>query len=210
MGIVETVGAWAKKQILGISYQEPLAIPDLSELGTDLILKRAMHNAFGLGIASSPARPLVNNLARLIVAAVVEYQMGRKAVALFLAEHQLVAYFLGITNFENSITLLHRALRHIEVLSSQGLRQPDGAPVIPRHTEVLRDTVTDRIRGLRDAIAHREGDILGCRPLGGMITLETTADALRLDTHEIKYDELARWLKQVYKIALALHAYKEP
>jgi hypothetical protein len=99
---------------------------------------------------------------------------------------------------------MHRALNFATALRGHGLTLPDGSLLIiprPRDLEVLTDPVKNRIKAMRNAIAHMDGWITKRPfPVGQVIALDPSDNGIALEQVVITWDELTRWLRQLYML----------
>jgi hypothetical protein len=172
-----------------------------------------MANAFGgVGPKDPPARYLANNFVRLVVASVSHYQAARGELQLYREQSNIPAYFRGVAFFESCLLNTDRAILHAVAMRSQGLQSAAGEPLMPRpkELEVLTDPVISQIRRFRHEIAHFEKRVLaGMQPGAGPIASPPTMTGVTLGGYNIQYEDIARWLRQLYDLAKRIHAFED-
>jgi hypothetical protein len=169
---------------------------------------------------------------RLVEAAFAEYRQGRSYIYATWVHRDPATIPIGTHNlacasFESCLTNMHRAVRCMLKIRGrpdvpQGLK--DLLAVRPRFAEAR---VADRIRDVRDAIQHLEGQVLdGTIPENTPFTLgavgpETpipeeegqtlkTIDRLRIGNFEITFLELCTWLKEMGHCAEQISNFERP
>ncbi len=98
---------------------------------------------------------------------------------------------------------MHRTLNFATRLRRYGLTLPDGSLLIPRpkELEVLTDPVRNRIRDIRNAIAHIDEQMTAeSFPVGRVIAIDPSDNGIALESVVISWDELTRWLRQLYML----------
>lgn len=160
---------------------------------------------------------------RLVEAAFAEYRQGRSLVHATWNRRDpstipIGAHNLACASFKSCLTNMHRAVRcMLKIRGRPDVPQAlkDLLPVRPRFVEAR---VADRIRDVRDAIQHLEGQVLdGTIPektpfMLGAVGPETsipeepgqtlkTIDRLQIGKFEITFLELCTWLKEMGQCA---------
>ena len=73
---------------------------------------------------------------------------------------------------------------------------------LPRELIVLRGYVEGKVNAMRDAIQHLEGDCVdGTITAGRPIFVVPGRRSIKLGPHEISYNDLANWLREVNRLA---------
>ena len=185
-----------------------LRMPSLEGLETSLLSKRFLGNVLGVHGPRLPrSKQITDGFVRLIEKTVIEYLHAREKLNAFLREGYADDLFRAQDHFESCVQSLHRAVLYFERLRQFGFRGPDGSPFIPRprDLEVLRDPVKRQIRRFRDLIEHLDADILaGLLPEHADTAIHLGWESARLSHSEIRYEDLARWIRQLHHYALLL------
>lgn len=184
-------------------------VPDLADLNRALLGKAVVRLLLGrLGSSGSPRKNLATSVLRLTDKAIHEYKLGRKSLVQYKSNRQnFLAFFRAQGHFENCLQSLHHCLRFVDALRRHGPRQPSGAQALPKanQVEVLSSGVSTRLKVVRHGIEHIDDRICdGDIQLGQPIALHLTDGGLQLEGTNITYAELARWLRQLYRIADAI------
>lgn len=181
--------------------------PTIATSPADLIVLLLPRMMVGkIGAPGGRIRPLTVSFVRLAARAIADYnRAGAAATQSGPASDFLMERIEAISDLESCILTLHRSLLFLEVLRQRGLATAAGeaVPLRPANIPALATGARDRVRDLRDAIAHMDARIKsGEFPTGrstapwpdsqGIVTLENV---------KVSTAELASWLKQVADIA---------
>jgi hypothetical protein len=181
---------------------QKLPSDDLSDLKPDLILKAFARVLVGR-YKEKPASLLARSTLRLVDQAVREYQHAFAELHQFLSTYALESFLRSQGHLETCVLSMHRALNFANRLRQFHLTLPDGSLLIPKskELEVLTDPVRDRIRKIRNAIAHIDEQMtIGSFPVGRVIAIDPTNNGIALENVVITWDELTRWLRQLYML----------
>jgi hypothetical protein len=98
-------------------------------------------------------------------------------------------------------------MEYLEHLRRFGYKRGDGTPFIPkpRELEVLRDSIRDQVRDMRDAVEHLDRDILEGR-LGETVKvgIHLGWERASLGGLTLGYADVARWITQLHEYAALL------
>lgn len=126
---------------------------------------------------------------------------------LFFADGTADHEYRAQDHFESCVQSLHRAMEYLEHLRRFGYKRGDGTPFIPkpRELEVLRDSIRDQVRDMRDAVEHLDRDILEGR-LGETVKvgIHLGWERASLGGLTLGYADVARWITQLHEYAALL------
>jgi len=181
-------------------------MPDISDL-TDINTLGLMLNVIfrKAGPTDYQARALWTNYVRLVDQVVREYNAARKELQLYVntPNNVMSPLFVCTGHFESCITTMKRA-----IVFARRMRRHKNGPQIGKY-EVLASS-GKKIVDLRDAIEHLDEDILkGNIPQGSSILLKVNSDSLELAGNEIFFSDLAKWIRELHKIASELIDYRD-
>jgi hypothetical protein len=187
-------------------------MPDLSDLNSKKILIHAMRRMFlGGGSRDKVASSLSSNFVRLTDHLIFEYENCRTQINLFIAESgegHISPFARAICHMETAVTTMLRAIRIAQRI--RGWQHEPRVP-IPKHCAVLRDTVENQVRDVRDAIEHVYNQITNGESRDGLAAcLTLKVDHFESEGKKILYSDFASWIRQLDPIAIALAEYQEP
>lgn len=163
-----------------------------------------------MGVHAQPsgrARQIADGYVRLVEKAVLEYQESRTKLVAFFADGTADHEYRAQDHFESCVQSLHRAMEYLEHLRRFGYKRGDGTPFIPkpRELEVLRDSIRDQVRDMRDAVEHLDRDILEGR-LGETVKvgIHLGWERASLGGLTLGYADVARWITQLHEYAALL------
>ena len=189
-------------------------LQDLTDLDDKLVINRALGLVLsGTGPRTQPSAAFANSFVRLTDRSILEHELAREELTSFIDYRSIQSFFRAQGHLETCIESMHRALNFAEALRRIGLKLPDGTALISRakDSEILSSPVRKRIRDLRHAIQHVEERLINSgAPVGKPIALNPDNNGVSLEGVTITYDELARWLRELHKLAMYLNHYKEP
>ena len=178
-------------------------IPDLSELPGN-IPSMVADVVGGGGPQARVPSALWRSYIRLIDKAVMEYQMARQEFADLTADEgsgpRIKPYFRIVDHFENCLNTLNRAIRIAQKFT---VMANDTAPITLFEQSVFKES--SRIREFRNAIEHVDGKVLGNQiKEGENIFIKINPEYIMLMQVNISYNELAEWIRQLYRLARVL------
>ncbi len=187
-----------------------LQMPDLSGLGSLLILSRMINLVFrSAAVRKHPDAPLVKHLVRLADKTTLEYEYARAELAKCRAKRAFGHFFRAVGHFENCVLTLNRALNFARRIRGRGLTHTDGTVLVPRgrDLELLSAATVKRVRQLRHAIEHIDEHVLnGSAPVGVPVAIQPMEDRIVLEEFEISYVDLARWVTQLHGLGARVGA----
>jgi hypothetical protein len=172
-------------------------MPSLRHLDSKNTLNAMLNMALrGRGVLGHPGQGLLSNLTRLTDKAVIEYEAARAALDRYVdpaGNRPLSELFRTFDHLETCLDAVHRAGRHAEAL-----RTVPSTPNI-NLSQLPSRKARERVRVVRNAIQHAEGDLLKGktgfgtgRPVG-LIATSTTLVAGEKALY-IRYNWLAAWI----------------
>jgi hypothetical protein len=181
------------------------SMPSLNHLEVSLRSKRDLGKLLGVHAKpSGRARQIADGYVRLVEKAILEYQEARAKLLAFLADGTADYEYRAQDHYESCLQTLHRAIVFLDRLRQFGYKRGDGTPFIPRarELEVLRDTVKNQVRDMRDAVEHLDNDILDGRlPEDVRVGIHLRWDKASLGKLELQYADVARWIAQLHEYA---------
>ena len=182
-------------------------MPDLSALHEANLLGLILNVAFcGGGPRDPTAKVLVANYVRLVDQTLWAYNSARESIQRFVSTPNNVIgpLFRAASQLETCINTLDRAIRF-----AQKIRRRQHAPQVGK-PRVLSDPVSKRVRDLRSALEHLEGEILRHEIASGDASiLVARNDEIKLGGMQITYGELAGWIRELHTLAQGLTCYSE-
>jgi len=175
---------------------------DLRDLKPDLVMRSLLRILVGQ-LSQKPAAFFTRNALRLIDQAVAEYQTGTVEIRRHIRRKDIGAFLRAQGHFENCIMSMHRALEFLAALRRFGTAL-DRKPLVPRSNQldILTPGARNRIRRLRHAISHMDERLKKHPPRSGQpIALDPNNLGLTLEGVQIAWTELARWLRELYRLA---------
>lgn len=138
-----------------------------------------------------------------------------------------IGIMLGASsNFETSITSVHRALLFLQKIRKQKKLLSNEKANLPKYLPIYRDCVRDSVKDFRNAIHHNEEDITSEDITTGTSFIpypvfeemhengrcDWGIQRIELGKHSILFRDLARWITQLRACAEALSeaAYDKP
>lgn len=175
---------------------------DLADLEPNLLLKAGFRVLIGR-YKHRPASLLLRNALRLIDQSILEYKWALDDFRLFTKFGAVDGFFRGQGHLENCVNSTHRAITFLERLRRYKLETSDGVHIVPRskNLEVLTEGVRYRIRDLRNAIMHVDERLVDFQG-GEAVAIHPTDSGVELEGIRITWEELSRWLRQLYKLGL--------
>jgi hypothetical protein len=159
---------------------------------------------------------IVTTYVRLVEGAHVYYKQGREFVQRVWIDHSKIgigAHNLAATHFEHCINMMHRAALCMTRIRGGKDIPADIKSLIPTRPTFMANSITKRLRELRDAIQHMEARVLRGEiaentpfmltatgpetPLNDLSQPGQTLkiiDRLTLGGQEVKFEELVAWL----------------
>ena len=156
-----------------------------------------------LGRSGSLVRPLAASFIRVTSRAILSYRRAGQG----MESDDVYARIESVGDLEDCIISLHRALEFLDALRARGLTTASGARIglKPQDLSVMTPDSRRRIRVLRDAISHMDGEIVDGHAPPGVATAPTVKSGLiALAGVSISTIELARWLDQIAHVAMWL------
>lgn len=201
-------------------------IPDLSHIKK--LMPSHILGMYFLGeeISGFKYHALIVNIIRLTDLAISEYEIARLAFrewAVTSDTIKVTSFALSSGHFEYCIDALNRALNHLESLRSLLNKHPNAPESLKDFIShdlnrkykslIYGDDRKNNIVKFRNAIQHMERNIKnGVIVRGESITLWIPPDAnyLEIGSQKMSFDDLKRYLLDLYSIAGKLSAYSEP
>ena len=154
---------------------------------------------------TAPGRRQFNNMLRLMDKTVNEYEMARQCCEAWIRALddatgvQVGQYLRAVEHMENCIGALHRTLLHLERIS----RQP-AAPPIDRNARRALDYGLKRINDMRDCIEHFDEELLRVVDDQVYPPMQLGDYTVAIGDDSIRYDDLARWILQTFRLVRTL------
>jgi hypothetical protein len=188
--------------------EKKLEMPSLSGLDASLRGKRELGRILGAhGSSTSRGLQIADGYVRLVEKTIIEYESARREMVSFMAGGVLGKYFRAQDHFETCLQALYRAIIYLDRIRRLDIRHKDGTPFEPRppDLEVLSEGVRSRLEEIRDACVDLDEDIINERiPEDAEVAICLGWDCARLADKEICYDEISKWIIQLYQIAVPL------
>jgi hypothetical protein len=193
----------------GLTWPTRCEMPDPSGLFSKTSIDVALNRMFcGGGPRDGTSHALLMNFNRVVDLLIADYEAAREsliAATEMTGGLPLPAFLRAISNFENCVTTATRAIHFGQRLSKRSRGE-----IIPRKLAVLSKSVEDRVREMRNAIEHLDGQITdGTLKSGGAHCLMPKEDRIELAGHLICFAELAEWVRELHGLATATAQYKE-
>ena len=158
---------------------------------------------------------------RLVDAALDEYRQARTLTIRFWNDHQslqLGAVTRAAAYYESCLSNMHRATLCMVAIRKRTDMPPELQKFFPIRPSFTTDRIADRIRAVRAAIQHIDGDILnGNIAINDYFVISAhgpvtpvpgepgqtllTVDRLKMGTHEIMFADLCAWLTEMAQCA---------
>jgi len=183
-------------------------IPDLANL-RNISGWYALRRFFtGAGPREWDQYALVVNFIRLVDLARDEYQNGRARVYDFWNPEKgraLAGMARASGHFESCVSTLQRAIRYLEIIRGYPSFPKSVKDLVPDSLQVLQDETKRKIRKLRNAIQHLEGEIKrGAVKKGDALFLAPGQERVELGCHYILYSDLAKWISESHECSSKL------
>jgi hypothetical protein len=186
--------------------ESPWPIPQIPALPESVYTKSILNlilNRMAGQVARVSRTPtghkLFLNVVRLSDKATSEYQSARETADDFAENWQMMRlspYFRTVDHLESCVNALHRALLHLDAIRSN-----QSLPVIDRTAWRSLSDAQTRLNDIRDAIEHTEERVrTGTIAIGDFPFLRADERHLELEGHQVKYSEMAEWLRRVHAI----------
>jgi len=190
-----------------MTQEVQVAMPPL-DLETSLRAKRELGRMLGVhGPPSERGLQLADGFVHLVEKCVLEYQASRERLIEFMRDGYADDQFRARDHFETSAHALHRAIEYLDRLRQLGFRRSDGAPFIPRPRDLalLRESVRQKVRDVRDHIEHLDQDIVaGLYGASTRVGLHMGRDRVTIAGVEILYADFVAWVAQLHHFAALL------
>jgi len=167
---------------------------------------------------------LTSTYVRLVEAALIEYRSGAIKLREFWSTHSslnLGAMHRSISHFETCISNMYRATNCFRRLRRDKKKDPLSLKLNAEKASFASDSVADRFRTIRNEIHHLEelvmkeriadGQPFALNPNGPEIPHPTepnqtikTIDRLVIGTREVRFIELAEWLREMASFAVKI------
>lgn len=193
-----------------LTWPQRCGMPDLSAQFTGTSLNFVLNRAFcGGGPKDSTTNALLTNFIRLADLAVDEYETARRHLGQAVQpsnDPRLHALIKAANHLEVCIITVHRAAE-----LGRKLRDRSRGRLVRRRVNVLSDRSGGaRIRELRNAIAHLDGQLLSDdRTAGDTVCLVAREDGAEFGKLTVGYGELAAWVQELHELATELAGFKE-
>ncbi len=165
---------------------------------------------------------LITTYVRLVEAALVEYRFGQQELKQYWTTHSSIdlgALNKSISHFENCLSTMHRAIKCFTRLRGHK-HLPDDLRMLLKEERARfpASYVSDQLRNIRHQIHHTEEHLMNGRiqrgqpiavmpdgpelphPTDASQTIKTI-DRLSVGQIEIKFSDLAMWLREMGKFA---------
>lgn len=193
----------------GLVWPTRCEMPDLSGLFAKTSLDVALNRMFcGGGPKDPTSYALLMNFNRVVDILIEDYEAARRSMqeaTQATGDVPLHALLSAIGHFESCVTNTLRAIRF-----AQRLRNKSRGVIVPRKLSVLAGVVEQRVRDLRNAIEHLDGQVTGddWKP-GNPLCLMAHESRIELAGLAIGYSELAQWITDLHALAADTAQYKE-
>ena len=150
---------------------------------------------------------LVKNYIRIVDHLIIEYKYARAALLKFVntPNNVLGPLLVATGHLETIISSLKRAIRFLECI-----KRDRHIPTIEKNLSVLSSDTKKRVTSLRNAIQHLDERLIkGEHGDGEANALLVKSDGIELFNTEIKYTEIANWIRELDKVSSQLATYKE-
>lgn len=196
-------------------------IPDLSEAAEGV--PQFWLEVLFIGSPSNryQINALTKTYVRLVEAALIEYQYGAAKLREFWGTHDSInlrAMNRSISQFETCISNMYRATKCFTRLRRDRGQVPLSRELSLEKAKFATNTVSDKLRAIRNEIQHLERMLLGdhiaedqpiaLKPDGPEVVHPTepnqtikTIDRLVVGTREVRFTELADWLTEMLRFA---------
>lgn len=181
---------------------DSIALPDLSQLDSELTANYLRSIAFRGSFPPGTAQALVTTFVRSVELALRRYADAWVQFEESVARNSLRAYLRGVSELEVTFIVLHRAMRlAAAIVRSDETLVPNGH--IPTRDE------RERLRIMRDAIEHNDQPILDGRAgrdetLALFVREEDSTIDTRGSPYVVTHAELGAWLTQLHQLAVTL------
>lgn len=183
-------------------------MPEINDLRDYRTLTHVLNVYFRRGGPQKiKAAALVRNYIRMIDHLIMEYKYAREALLNYVntPTNVLGPLFVAIGHLETVVTSLKRAIRFLD-----RIKRDQQIPAIERNLSVLSNDTKYRVTSLRDAIQHLDEKLIkGELREGEEITLLAKSNGIELFSTEIKYTEIANWIRELDKVSSQLATYTE-
>jgi hypothetical protein len=203
-------------------------LPDLSDHAEKGFPQYWLKTLF---IQSPSNRYQINALSstyvRLVEAAIIEYKLGSDKLKEFWGTHSslnLSAMHRSISHFESCISNMYRATNCFRRLRRDRNQDPLALAINKNKARFASDTIANRFRTIRHEIHHLEemvmsgrisdGQSFALKPDGPETPHPTeskqtikTIDRLVIGKNEVKFSELAIWLKEMAEFVAIISDY---
>lgn len=183
------------------------SLPDLSAVFRLVSLNYMLNAIFsGAGAKDDKARIFVQNYIRLIDKALEEYELSRTNFEVFVSDKTNTNYsslFRAIGHMENCLYSLARAIRFASAMAGHSEMDKYISSL-----SVLQKDVRTRIEKVRNSIEHMDERVRNMKiKVGDLSALWMGEDHLELESTQINYSDLARWLTELHALSeeLAKH-----
>jgi hypothetical protein len=170
---------------------------------------------------------LASTYVRLVEAALTEYSLGTVKLREFWSTHtsiNLGAMHRSMSHFESCISNMYRATNCFRKLRRNRDQDPLSVALNQDKPSFATDAITDRFRIVRNEIHHleelvmdgrlQEGQPFGLKPDGPETPHPTeaqqtikTIDRLVIGAREVRFVELAAWLREMATVAEKIAAF---
>jgi hypothetical protein len=183
-------------------------MPKLDDLGGYRSLAHILNVVFrGGGPQQRQSAALVRNYIRIVDHLIIEYQSARDALTSYVNTPNEVMgpLFVATGHFESVITSLKRAQRFLE-----RIKRDRAVPSVDKELAVISKEAIKKVTDIRDAIEHLDEKVIkGKIEEGESIALLVKSDGVELLGTEIKYTELAKWIRELDTVSNFLSTYTE-